>query len=84
MAGKKWSGPREGINWAGYAAWAVGFVIGALNIPVRGFTLANALHIPYVVVSVDRPAVLWSFVVGFVVYMLLKGIRPPVIPLDSK
>ena len=24
LSGKKWAGPREGINWAGYGAWAVG------------------------------------------------------------
>lgn len=34
LSGKKWAGPREGINFAGYAAWAIGFVVGMLNIPV--------------------------------------------------
>ena len=28
LSGKKWAGPRSGINFAGYGAWAVGFVIG--------------------------------------------------------
>ena len=27
----QWSGPRKGINWAGYIAWATGFVIGILS-----------------------------------------------------
>jgi cytosine permease len=30
LSGKRWAGPREGINFAGYAAWAVGFVVGML------------------------------------------------------
>ena len=74
LAGNRWSGPRQGINWAGYIAWAIGFVVGILDkIPGVSAGLVNA----------DRPAVLWSFVVGFVVYMLLKGIRPPVIPQEE-
>lgn len=37
--GKKWSGPREGVNPAGWLAWAVGFIVGVLpnfgvNIPM--------------------------------------------------
>ena len=27
-----WAGPRKGINWAGYIAWAVGLVIGLLGV----------------------------------------------------
>ena len=30
LSGKKWAGPREGINWAGYGAWVIGFIIGIL------------------------------------------------------
>ena len=30
LSGKKWAGPREGINWAGYGAWALGFIVGIL------------------------------------------------------
>ncbi|HEV2350297.1 MAG TPA: cytosine permease [Terriglobia bacterium] len=74
LAGKKWSGPRQGINWAGYIAWAVGFVVGILD-KIPG--------VPASLVSVDRPAVLWSFVVGFVVYFALAGIRPPVVPMEE-
>lgn len=74
LAGKKWSGPRQGINWAGYAAWAVGFVVGILDrIP----------GVPAALVNIDNPAVLWSFAVGFVVYILLAGIRPPVVPQEE-
>ncbi len=28
LSGKEWSGPRQGINWAGYGAWAAGFAVG--------------------------------------------------------
>jgi len=74
LAGMKWSGPRQGINWAGYAAWAVGFVVGILDrIP----------GVPGALVKLDNPAVLWSFVVGFVVYAVLAGIRPPIIPQEE-
>jgi purine-cytosine permease-like protein len=72
LAGKKWSGPRQGINMAGYVAWAIGFVVGILD-KIPG--------VPSSLVSVDRPAVLWSFVVGFVVYFVLAGIRPPVVTM---
>ena len=30
MNGCKWSGPREGVNIAGWASWAVGFTVGVL------------------------------------------------------
>lgn len=28
LSGHRWAGPRQGINWAGYGAWAAGFAIG--------------------------------------------------------
>ncbi len=73
LAGRKWSGPRKGINWAGYVAWATGFVVGILN-QIPG--------IPASWVRVDRPAALFSFVVGFVVYFVLAkaGALPGLIP----
>ncbi|HEV2494631.1 MAG TPA: cytosine permease [Terriglobia bacterium] len=76
LAGNKWSGPREGINWAGYIAWALGFAIGILD-KIPG--------VPTALISADRPAVLWSFIVGFVVYFALAkaGLRPPVVQLET-
>ncbi len=73
----EWSGPRLGVNWAGYAAWAAGFLVGILD-RIPGLPASWA--------RLDRPAVLWSFVVGFVVYWLLSktGLRPPVVPLETK
>jgi cytosine permease len=76
LAGYKWSGPRQGINWAGYVAWAIGFVVGILD------------HVPGAPagwVKADNPAVLFSFIVGFVVYFLLSkaGLRPPLLALEE-
>ena len=61
----KWIGPRQGINWAGYIAWAVGFFFGILGvIPGIGF--------PYGLET------LVSFVVGFTLYLILSdlGLEP--------
>src|SRR5262249_13027179 len=30
LSGRKWAGPRQGINFAGYGAWAAGFAVGLL------------------------------------------------------
>jgi cytosine permease len=66
LAGGRWSGPREGINWAGYVAWGVGFLVGiADHIPGLPPTWINA----------DRPAPLISFVVGFFLYLALSKTR---------
>lgn len=72
VAGRRWSGPRQGINWAGYFAWALGFLVG---IP------GHIPGLPAAWVRADNPSVLYSFGVGFVVYMALAGagFRPEVI-----
>ena len=68
LSGKKWAGPREGINFAGYLAWAAGFIVGIL---------------PFLPISTDtkpylQPAAVYSFIVGFVVYTVLAkaGLQP--------
>jgi cytosine permease len=61
LAGKKWSGPREGISIAGYGAWAVGFVVGILPF----------LPLPANVIAYLQPAAVYSFIAGFVVYVIL-------------
>jgi cytosine permease len=68
LSGKKWAGPREGINWAGYIAWAVGFLVGILPF----------LPLPAEVLPYTQPAALYSFIAGFVVYMGLAkaGLEP--------
>jgi cytosine permease len=67
LSGRKWAGPREGINWAGYIAWAVGFVVGILPF------LVSADVKPY-----TEPAALYSLIAGFLVYMALAkaGMEP--------
>lgn len=69
--GRKWSGPRHGINWAGYIAWAIGFLVGIPN-QIPG--------LPASWVKADNPSVLYSLVVGFIVYLVLArlGLRPAV------
>src|SRR3954468_14206194 len=72
LSGKKWAGPREGINFAGYGAWAVGFIIGILSfLPISEDTK------PYL-----QPAAVYSFLAGFVVYAVLAkaGLQPPTVP----
>lgn len=73
LAGYRWSGPRLGINWAGYMAWAVGFLVGILD---------KLPGVPEGLKNLDRPSVLWSFVVGFVVYWALAkaGLWPDLVP----
>jgi cytosine permease len=75
LSGGKWAGPRRGINWAGYGAWAVGFVIGILPfLPV-----AENVK-PY-----TQPAVVYSFIAGLAVYALLAkaGLQPETVPMES-
>ena len=61
LSGRRWSGPRPGINWAGYGAWAVGFVVGILpNLPLGAD-----------VRRYSQPAPLFGLVTGFIVYVLL-------------
>ena len=70
-SGRRWSGPRVGINWAGYIAWAIGFLVGIPD---------HIAGLPSAWVKADNPAVLYSFGVGFVVYFVLAklGLRSPV------
>jgi cytosine permease len=61
LSGKKWAGPREGINLAGYGAWAVGFIIGIL--PFLPISEETKLYL--------QPAAVYSFIAGFIVYVIL-------------
>jgi len=75
LSGKKWNGPREGINWAGYGAWAVGFLVGILPF----------LPVSAEVKQLAQPAVVYSFITGFVVYMILAkaGLEPKTVPMPK-
>jgi cytosine permease len=72
LAGRRWTGPRIGINWAGCIAWLVGFLVG---IP------GNIPGIPATWVKVDNPSALFSFGVSFLIYIALAkiGLRPLVV-----
>ncbi len=75
LSGKRWAGPREGINWAGYLAWALGFAVGILPfLPV-----SESLK------TYSQPAVLYSFITGFLVYAVLAkaGMQPRVVALAA-
>jgi cytosine permease len=74
LSGKKWSGPREGVNMAGYISWAIGFVVGILP------NLVPADVKPYV-----EPAPLYSFIAGALVYFILAkaGLQPKVVELNK-
>ncbi len=74
LSGRKWAGPREGINWAGYGAWAVGFLVGILPfLPVSDEIKTYA-----------QPAVVYSFVAGFLVYVVLAkaGMEPKTVSMS--
>ena len=58
LSGRKWAGPRLGINWAGYSAWALGFLVGILP-----FLMPDN--------SAVQPAVLYSFLTGLIVYAIV-------------
>jgi cytosine permease len=72
LSGKKWAGPREGVNWAGYIAWAIGFAVGILPFVLPAGQAANA-----------QPAALYSFITGFVVYAALAkmGLEPKIVAM---
>jgi cytosine permease len=74
LSGKKWAGPREGINWAGYVAWALGFLVGIIPF----LPLSDELK------RYSQPAVVYSFIVGFIAYYVLAkaGLQPNPVSID--
>ncbi len=76
LAGGRCPGPRRGINWAGYVAWAVGFLVGIPD---------HIPGLPAAWVRADNPAMLYSFAVGFFLYLVLAalGLRPAVIGKEN-
>ncbi len=76
LAGRRWTGPREGINPAGYAAWAVGFAIGVIPF----------LPVPEPVKAYAQPSTLYSFLGGLLTYVLLAkaGLQTKVVNLPAE
>ncbi len=72
----RWTGPRQGINWAGYLAWAIGFVIGILPLIPSLASSTGAAHW-------DQIAPLYSMIAGFIVYLVLAklGAQPKAVPV---
>ena len=73
LSGRKWAGPREGINWAGYIAWAAGFFVGVMPF-IPAFDSIKEMI---------QPAALYSFIVGFVVYAACAkaGLQPKTVSM---
>jgi cytosine permease len=73
LSGRKWSGPRKGINWAGYISWAAGFVVAILPMVGGGKF------------SFITPAPVIAFVIGFVLYAVLAkvGLEPQVVEMKN-
>lgn len=76
LSGRKWAGPREGINIAGYGAWLIGFAIGILP-----FLPISAEVKPYL-----QPAAVYSFIAAFLVYAGLAkaGLEPKVVSMPER
>jgi cytosine permease len=75
LSGRKWAGPRQGVNMAGYIAWALGFIVGILPF----------LPVSEEIKTAAQPAVVYSFIVGFAVYALLAklGLEPATAPMKQ-
>ena len=72
LSGKRWAGPREGVSVAGYGAWALGFLVGILPF----------LPVSPAIKSAAQPAVVYSYITGFVAYAILSkmGLEPKPVP----
>ncbi len=70
--------PRKGINLAGYISVAIGFIVGIL--PNLDWYLPN-LGLASVV-----PLGVYSFIVGFVLYIILAkaGMEPEALPMPNE
>jgi len=73
LSGGRWAGPRAGVSIPGYAAWALGFLVGILNHPWIG------------VLPGWQIASVYSLIVGFVVYLVLAklGLEPQVVQVPN-
>jgi cytosine permease len=63
------------VNLAGYLAWALGFIVGILPF----------LPLPAEVKPYLQPAVIYSYITGFVVYAVLAkaGLEPKAAPMTD-
>lgn len=75
LAGRKWAGPRDGFNPAGWVAWFFGFIVGGITLVVEKF-LGGTM--PF---EIPCPP-LSAFVVGFVLYWICAKAGLQSKPLD--
>lgn len=73
LSGGRWSGPREGVNWAGYGAWLIGFLVGISNNDVIGKLLGIDVQATTGWWHTWRahPTGVYSLLTGIVAYYLL-------------
>jgi cytosine permease len=73
LSGRKWAGPRKGINLAGYISWAIGFVVAILP-------TINAEKFGFI-----SPAPVIAFFIGLVVYAVLAkaGLQPAAVEMPQ-
>lgn len=74
LSGRRWRGPYPGINWAGYIAWLLGFLVG----------IPDHLPLPASWIKADNPSGLYSFIAAFIVYMILSKPLARSNPLPTK
>jgi cytosine permease len=68
LAGFKWAGPRAAFNPAGWISWAVGFVIGAIDLVAEKVPALSGVGI-----GVPCPPMA-ALIVAFVLYVILAKI----------
>jgi cytosine permease len=78
LSGKRWNGPRAGINIAGYAAWVVGFLAGISNNGMVSKLLTKLSGEETQILPNWHPAAVYSFIVAFIVYTIMSkaGLEP--------
>jgi cytosine permease len=79
LSGRKWNGPRAGVNPAGYISWIIGFVVGVSNNSIVTGMLGTQ------VLPGWHPTAVYSFIVGFVLYAILAkaGMEPEAVALPG-
>jgi cytosine permease len=68
LSGFKWAGPRAAFNPAGWISWAIGFVIGAIDLVAEKVPGLSGIGI-----GVYCPPMA-ALIVGFVLYVILAKI----------